>query len=73
MFSYVYVVDCWHRTIDADKFIVVEVLDLAKACANHGILLAKLTQYDIMGITHSWFESFLFNQKLCIDFKHLFE
>ena len=47
-------VDYWCRAIDDGKFVVAGLLDLAKAynCVDHGILLATLKQYGIVGSTY---------------------
>ena len=49
-----YVVDSWHKAIDARKFVVAGFLDLAKAfdCINH-IILDQLTHYGVVGGAHT--------------------
>ena len=53
--------DTWAYNIDRGKINVIVFLDLKKAfeTVDHEIPLSKLNLYDINGIAHQWFQSYL--------------
>ena len=65
-----YVVDSWHKAIDACKFVVARFLHLAKplTVSIMIILLDKLAHYGIAGNAHSWFESYLCGHQQAVKF-----
>lgn len=48
------------------------ILDLSKAfdLINHELLLAKLDNYGIRGLTNNWFRSYLSNRKQAVELKY---
>ena len=65
-----YVVDSWHKAIDARKFVVAGFLDLVKAfdCVNHDILLDKLAYYGTVDGAHAWLTSYLCSHQQAVKF-----
>jgi hypothetical protein len=59
------VIDNIYQNLDNHEFTVGIYLDLQKAfyTVNHDILLYKLNNYGIRGVTHKWFRSYLTNRK----------
>ena len=56
--------DSWAYNIDIGNVIAVVFLDLKKAfdTVDHHIPLSKLHLYDITGVSHKWFSSYLDNR-----------
>jgi hypothetical protein len=59
------VIDSIYYHLDRNQFVMWLYLDLRKAfdTVNHHILLWKLYNYGIRGITHRWFSSYLENKR----------
>jgi hypothetical protein len=59
------VIDNIYYHLDRNEFVMGLYLDLRKAfdTVNHDILLWKLYNYGIRGITHRWFSSYLENRR----------
>ncbi len=55
----------WYVNMDNGKYIANVFIDLKKAfdTVDHDILLAKLSEYGVTGLEHSWFASYLNNRR----------